>query len=113
MGKPLSTFGGGHGSGKIRAVRPTTNRQKDLEVAVALLVEVQLFETSVEIVASVVPRVRRPVLVGVRPAVGQEDLASVILDVGESVQHMGKLVSWDFLWLVVAAIDGPILFGCQ
>ena len=113
MGKPLSTFGGGHGSGKIRAVRPTTNRQKDLEVAVALLVEVQLFETSVEIVASVVPRVRRPVLVGVRPAVGQEDLASVILDVGKSVQHMCELVGWDLLRLMVAAIDGPVLFDCQ
>ena len=75
--------------------------------------EVQLFEASVEIVASVVPRVRRPMLVGIRPAVGQEDLTSVILDVGESVQYMGKLVSRDLLWLMVAAIDGPVLFGCQ
>ena len=75
--------------------------------------EVQLLETTVEIVTSVIPRIRRPVLVGVGPAVGQEDLASVILDVGKSVQDMGKLVSWNFLWLMVAAIDGPILCGRQ
>ena len=111
MGKLLSTFGSGHGSGEIRAVRPTADRQKDLEVAVALLVEVQLFETSVEIVASVVPRIRRPMLVGVRPAVGQEDLSGVILDVGKGVQDVGKLVGWNFLWLMVAAVDGPVLCG--
>lgn len=52
-------------------------------------------------------------LVGVGPAVGQEDLASVILNVGKGVQDMGKLVGWNFLWLVVAAVNGPVLCGCQ
>ena len=52
-------------------------------------------------------------LVSVGPAVGQEDLASVILDVGKGVQDVGKLVSRDFLWLMVAAINGPVLCGRQ
>ena len=113
MGKLLSTFGSRHGNGEIRAVRPTADRQEDLEIPVTLLVDVQLFQTAVEIIPNIIPRVRRPVLVGVCPAVGQEDFASVSLDVGESVQDVGKLVSRNILRLVIAAIAGPVLFFCQ
>jgi hypothetical protein len=44
-----------------------------------------LFETTVKIVPNVVPGVCRPVLVGIGPTVGQDDLASVTLDVGKCV----------------------------
>lgn len=113
MGKLLSTFGSRHRGGEVRAVRPTTDRQKDFEVTVALLVEVELFETTVKIVPNVVPRVCRPVLVGIGPTVGHDNLASVILDVGKCIQDVSELVSWDLLWLMVAAVDRPVLFGRQ
>lgn len=76
-----------------------------------LLVDVELFETAVEVVSSIVPRVRRPMLIGVCPAVGQEDLAGIILDVGKSIQYVGELISGNLLWLMIAAIDGPVLFA--
>lgn len=71
--------------------------------------KVQLFQTAVEVVANVVPRVSGPVFVGVCPAVGQVDLAALGADVGESVQNMGEFVGGDFLGLVVTTVDGPVL----
>ena len=50
-------------------------------------------------------------LVGVCPGVGQEDLAGFILDIGKSIQYVGKLIGGNFLWLMIAAIDGPVLFA--
>jgi len=76
-------------------------------------VDVELFETTVEIVASVIPGVCGPVLIGVRPAVGQVDFAAFRTDVGKSVQYMGKLIGWNILRLVIAAVDGPVLLCCQ
>jgi hypothetical protein len=73
-------------------------------------VDVQLFQTSVEVVAGVVPGVGRPVFVGVCPAVGQVDLAALGTDIGESVQNMGEFVGGDILRLVVTTIDGPVLY---
>jgi len=94
---------------EVGAICPAADRQEDLQVAVALLVKVELLQTAVEVVANIVPRISRPVFVGVCPAVGQVDLAALGADVGESVQNMGELVGWDILRLVVAAVDGPVL----
>lgn len=71
--------------------------------------DVKLFQTAVEVVADIVPRISRPVLVGVCPAVGQVDLAALGTDVGESVQDMGEFVGRDILRLVVTTVDGPVL----
>lgn len=74
-----------------------------------LLVDVELFETTIEVVASVIPGIRRPVLIGVRPAVGQVDFAAFRADICKGIKYMSKLVSWDLLRLIVAAIDSPVL----
>ena len=109
LSKLLPAFWGGSWHWEVGTVSPTANRQEDLQVAVALLVDVQLLQTAVEVVASVVPGVSRPVLVGVCPAVGQVDLAALGTNVGESVQNMGEFVGGDILRLVVTTIDGPVL----
>lgn len=109
LSKLLPAVWGGSWHWEVGTVRPTANRQEDFQVAVTLLVDVQLLQTAVEVVASVVPGVSRPVLVGVCPAVGQVDLAALGTDVGESVQNMGEFVGGDILRLVVTTIDGPVL----
>ena len=109
LGELLPAFRGRGWHWEVGTVSPTTNRQEDFQVAVALLVDVQLLQTAVKVVASVVPGVSRPVLVGVCPAVGQVDLAALGTNVGESVQNMGEFVGGDILRLVVTTIDGPVL----
>jgi hypothetical protein len=109
LGKLLPAFRGRGWHWEVGTVSPTANRQEDFQVAVTLLVDVQLFQAAVEVVAGVVPGVSRPVFVGVCPAVGQVDLAALRTDVGESVQNMGEFVGGDILRLVVTTIDGPIL----
>jgi hypothetical protein len=109
LGKLLPAFRSRGWHWEVGTVSPTANRQEDFQVAVTLLVDVQLFQTSVEVVAGVVPGVSRPVFVGVCPAVGQVDLAALGTDVGESVQNMGEFVGWDVLRLVVTTVDGPVL----
>jgi hypothetical protein len=76
-------------------------------------VDVELFETAIEVVASVVPRICGPVFVDIGPAVGQVDFAAFRTHVGECVEYVGELVGWDLLRLVVAAIDSPVLLKCQ
>ena len=44
---------------------------------------------------------------GIRPCVGEEDLARVWFHIGESVQDMGEVFSRQILGLVVAPVDGP------
>lgn len=109
LGELLPAFRGRGWHREVGTVSPTANRQEDFQVAVTLLVDVQLFQTSVEVVAGVVPGVSRPVFVGVCPAVGQVDLAALGTDVGESVRNMGKFVGGDILRLVVTTVDGPVL----
>jgi hypothetical protein len=53
------------------------------------------------------------VLVGVCPAIGQVDFAAFGTHVGKCVEYVGELVGGDFLRLVVAAVDSPVLFACQ
>jgi hypothetical protein len=52
------------------------------------------------------------VLVGVGPAVGQVDFAAFGADVGKGVEYVGELVGRDFLRLVVAAVNSPVLLAC-
>jgi hypothetical protein len=109
LGKLLPAFRGRGWHREVGTVSPTANRQEDFQVAVVLLVDVQLFQTAVEVVAGVVPGVSRPVFVGVCPAVGQVDLAAFGTDVGKSVQNMGEFVGGNILRLVVTTVDGPVL----
>ena len=75
-----------------------------------LLVDVELFETSVEVISGVIPGVRGPVLVGVCPAVGQKNLSRVWPDIGKGIENVGQLLCWELLWLIVATVDGPVLY---
>lgn len=70
-----TAFGGGSWGGKVGAVGPAADGEKDLEVAVAALEEVELLETAVEVGSGVVPAVSLPVDVSVGPGIGQIDLA--------------------------------------
>lgn len=109
LSKLLSALGSRGWNWEVGTVCPTTDRQEDFQVAVTLLVNVQLFQTAVEVVANIVPRISGPVFVGVCPAVGQVDLAALGTDVGKSVQNMGEFVGGNILRLVVTTVDGPVL----
>ncbi len=77
-------------------------------MAVAFLEEEELFEAAVEIGADVVPGIGGIVLVGVRPGVREVDLTGFGTDVGEGVEDMGKAVDRKVLWVMIAAVDGPV-----
>lgn len=89
----------------MRRVGPSTNGQEDLEIAVALLLQEQLLDAPVDVVSHIVPRVIGIVLVGIRPRIGQENLAS-IPDISKGVENMGQFFGWEILWIVVAPING-------
>ena len=61
-------------------------------MTMTLLEQEQLLDTSVDVLSRVVPRVSRVALVGIRPRVGQEDLATVGSHVGKCVEDVGELI---------------------
>jgi hypothetical protein len=91
---------------KVGRVRPATDGKEDLQLAVLLLLKIQLLRASIDVGANIVPRVGGVVLVGVRPGVGQIDFASLRADVGESVKHVGELFAWQILRIEVATVNG-------
>lgn len=92
-------------SGKVARVSPSPDRQKDLEVAVLLLQQEELLDTSIDIVSDIVPRITGEVLLDIGPGIRQVHLARVGVDVGESIQHMGQGLSRKLLRKIVAAVD--------
>lgn len=92
-------------------IRPSTDRQEDLEVPVLLLQQVQLLQVAVKIVALIVPRVAVIVNVDVGPLVREDDF-SVWTVVAKCVENMGEFVYGDGLREVFTAID-TLLYKCQ
>jgi len=89
---------------KVGRVRPPTYRQEHLQVAVALLLEKQLFGAPIDVGTNIVPRVVRVVLVSIGPGIRQENFAS-IANIRKGVENMGELFSGKILWIVVATIN--------
>lgn len=56
---------------EIGRVSPATDRKQDLQLAVLLLEQEKLLDTSVRIVTDVIPRICRVMLLNIRPRVGQ------------------------------------------
>jgi hypothetical protein len=90
---------------KVGRIRPATDGEKNLQLAVALLQQEELLDRAVHVGADVIPRVRSIVLVGVGPGVGEVDLTSIGVDIGESIEHMSKRRGGQILGIVVARID--------
>ena len=61
-------------------------------MTMTLLEQEQLLDTSVNVLSRVVPRVASVMLVGIRPRVGQEDLATLGSHVGKCVEDMRELI---------------------
>jgi len=80
-------------------------------VAVGFLEQIQLLDAAVDVVANVVPRIRRVVLVRVGPGVGQEHLPGRT-QVGKGVEYMGDLAGGKVSGVVVAAVDAPVCIPC-
>jgi hypothetical protein len=80
--------GWGHNYVKHRRIRPASDREKNLKMAVLFLKQIELLEVSIEVVADIVPGVTGVVNVFVGPWIRQDDLASVGGDRCKSVQNM-------------------------
>lgn len=111
---------------KVARVGPAADTEDDLQVAVSLLQEVELFDAAVDVVARVVPGIGGIVLVSVRlllvrceaemkrrvrechPWVCQVHFSRLRPDVGERVKHMSELVGGNVLRLVISSVDGPV-----
>jgi hypothetical protein len=83
-----------------------TNRQKNLELAVCLLEEKELFGASVDVGTDVIPRVGRVMLVSVRPGISQVDFSSLWSNIGKGIEDVGKFLGWEILGVEVSTVDG-------
>lgn len=70
---------------EVRGVGPATDRKQDLEMTVCLFQLVDCLEVTVQVLPTVVPRVTRIVDVGVRPCIGEVNIATIGLDVRERI----------------------------
>ena len=70
--------------------------------------QVELFETAVEIGAGVIPGVCGIVFVCVGPGIGKVDFACFCTDVCERIENVGEMRDRNVLRLVVATVDCPI-----
>ena len=77
---------------EARRVRPPSDAQHDLQVAVLLLEEVELLEAAVEVASGLVPGVALVVDVLVGPEVGEGDLAGAGVDVGEGIEDVAGVI---------------------
>lgn len=66
-----ATLLGARRLGEIRRVSPATDRKQNLQLAVLLLEQEKLLDTSIRIVADIVPRVCRIMLLDIGPRVSQ------------------------------------------
>lgn len=66
-----ATLLGARRLGEIRGVGPATDRKQNLQLAVLLLEQEKLLDTSIRIVTDIVPRVCRVMLLEIGPRVGQ------------------------------------------
>lgn len=99
--KVLATCFRGHRRGEIRTERPSANREQDLEVSVLPFQEVDLFQTSVHVVGSILSDITRENLFDIGKGVAQIGGACGIVDIGESVKNIVELFNWDFRrWMV-------------
>ena len=75
--------------------------------------QVELFETAVEVGAGVIPGVCGIVFVCVGPGIGQVDFTCLWTDVREGIENVGEMRDGNILRLVVAAVDSPIHIVCD
>lgn len=88
-------------------VSPATNAQHDLHVPVLGLEQRELFDSTIDILASVGPRVAIVVDFRVRIGVCEEDCA-VLAVVGKGVEEVGQLRGGDLLREEFAGVDVPV-----
>lgn len=91
--------------GKVRRVRPTTDRQQNLQLAVLLLQQEELLHAAIHISTDVVPGVGIIVLVSVGPSVTQINLSGIWVNIGKGIQHVSELRCRQILGIEVATID--------
>jgi len=103
----------GSGLREIRTIRPSTNRQYDLQFPILLLEKEKLFHAAVDVVADIVPGIGWIAFIGVGPGVRQIDFAGVGAHVGEGVEDVGEFVGGEVLGVVVAAINSLVSFNSQ
>ncbi len=84
VGKSCPTVRSASRASKVGRVRPAADGDQDFQLAMFLLQQEQLLDATVDIVASLIPRVISVVLLDIRPAVGQVPAnASLIEGSGE------------------------------
>lgn len=124
LGEALAAGGRRGGRGEVGAVGPAADGEQDLEVAVALLEEVELLDAAVDVGADVVPGVARVVLLDVGPAVrhvsGRDvsffsvhggglvviiHFTGVRSHVGKGIEHVGQFLGREILRVVLTTVD--------
>lgn len=103
--KLLSSCIRGKWSSKVTRVGPASDRQKNFEVAIILLQQIELLHAPVQVGTDIVPRVAGEMLLDIRPGIRHVYLACVCVDVGKCIQHVGQFVDWELLGGEVAAVD--------
>jgi hypothetical protein len=116
--------------GEIGRQGPTSDGEKDLELAVLLLEEEQLFDAAIYVVSGFIPGITRIVFVDIREWISQKPVAMISRavtekvcfdeyshfsrigsDIGEGVENMSQFVRGKVESMVVALID--CLVDCQ
>jgi hypothetical protein len=79
---------------KLGRISPSTNGEKDFEMSVSFLEQIDSFEVAVEAFARrVVPGVTWIVDIFVRPNVRKTDLARLRAQIGKGIEDMASLLS--------------------
>jgi hypothetical protein len=99
--------------GEIGRQGPTSDGEKDLELAVLLFEEEQLFDAAIYVVSGFIPGITRIVFVDIREWISQKHFSRIGSDIGEGVENMSQFVRGKVESMVVALIDCPIDKVCD
>lgn len=90
---------------KVGRVGPPANGQENLEVTVLLLQEIQLFDTAIDIVASIRPGVTGVMFLNISPRVCHIDFPRFRAHICKGVEHVREPLDRKILGIMVAPVN--------
>lgn len=102
--KSLPTRSSASGTRELVTVGPTTNRQKGIHMAILLLDLIELFDTAIDVISRIGPRITGEMLADIGIRVSQDHFAGG-LDVQKSIENMGEVIRDQIIRHVASGID--------
>lgn len=99
-------------SGKVRRVRPTSDRKEYFQIPISFFQEIELLYAAIDIIPDIIPGICRIMLLNIGPGIGEVNLPSFWANVGESIEYVRQFLKRNVLRLVISTVDGPINVVC-